>query len=177
MAPALRVESTRISAFLDEASATKQSQVILDESGSIRIAGPADADPIRLTGLASPLVDGDAVNIQYVQTAKNTSRYKEPVYILDLNVPDPVTTLSVPANQGFRIIDNCRQTPWGPSNFGLQGGFRILLMGQTDARQNGIWIGGSNGADAIRPVTCPRAATWNCTKGPLSAIQKDGMWC
>ena len=35
-APALRVESTRISAFLE------RSQLILDESGSIRIAGPAD---------------------------------------------------------------------------------------------------------------------------------------
>lgn len=79
----------------------------------------------KLTGLADPVSNNDAVNKQYVDALKNDQDWK-----------DSVRTASL--------------TNWGLSGVGTVGGVfvaigdRVALLGQTTASQNGIWIAATN---------------------------------
>lgn len=85
-------------------------------TGSVTMAGQ------RLTNLGTPVSDTDAANKRYVDDARAGIAVKDPVRI--------VVTSSISINAPGATLDGVNLSP----------GDRILLAGQNDARENGIYV-------------------------------------
>jgi hypothetical protein len=130
MPPSLEINGSSIISYSDFANQTKQAHIVFgDASGVpyIKMGGSTSENAVRVTNLAAPETVTDAVNKAYVDAAINGLHIKAPVRYGSL-VNKTVTSLSVSVN--FEDGDPATALVLGD---------RVLLMGQTNAIENGIW--------------------------------------
>lgn len=81
-----------------------------------------DLNGVRLTNLSAPVAPGDAANKSYVDNARAGISVKDPVRVVaagNINITNPGATID---------------------GISLNAGDRVLLIGQNNGNQNGIWV-------------------------------------
>jgi hypothetical protein len=97
-----------------------------------------DADQKKVVNLGTPTADQDAANKAYVDQAISGLAWKESVHLFaDANVALTGTT-------GTLVIDG--HDPLVTADEGI---YRLLLIGQSDATQNGIYLYTDDGANYV----------------------------
>ena len=136
LAESLQIDSTGITAYTDLSSNTKKSRLSFTNDTAITLEN-GSAQVIRLTGLATPTSDADAVTKKYVDSIANGLRVKAPCRVVGFqNIASLQSTLI----SGY-VIDDIT----------LVAGNRVLLVAQTNKVENGIWTVSATGAPT-RPL-------------------------
>jgi hypothetical protein len=115
----------------------------IDATGKITAVGglfnsTVNVNSNKITNVATPTADGDAVNKQYVDAAVNGLAWKTPVNLVSydgssfINVPLTGNTNTVTLD-GHSTLNSTKT------------GYRLLLVAQTTASQNGIYTYTDNG--------------------------------
>ena len=142
MPPSLEINGSSIISYSDFATSAKQAHIVFgDASGVpyIKMSGNTTSDTVRVTNLATPEAISDAVNKEYVDAAINGLHIKVPVRFGATTNKVIATNLLVGE---YFVADD--------ETSALVLGNRVLLMGQTDATENGLWQITSGAA--VRPV-------------------------
>jgi hypothetical protein len=142
MPPSLEINGSSIISYSDFDTSAKQAHIVFgDASGVpfIKMAGNTAEAVVRVTNLAAPEGITDAVNKEYVDAAINGLHIKAPVRYGSFNNVSIATNLLVgerfdPADEGTTLVL----------------GNRVLLMGQTNAIENGVWE--ITAGAAVRPA-------------------------
>ena len=130
MPPSLQIDNYHVTVWED--STTKRSQLSFEYDSAlsetwVSLGRGNNGDPVRLTNLAVPVADADATNKAYVDALIRGLTIKAPVRLVEagnrtLSALVPGATIdSVP----LRLND------------------RVMLIGQTNAVENGIWVIGA----------------------------------
>jgi hypothetical protein len=135
MPPSLQVNVAGITVWEDKAQQLVRSQLQFDDPTAIQVNGATSGDRIRITGVADPTSDADVSSKGYVDGSVQGLSLKKPVR-LATRAPVALSAL-----QSGVTIDGVIAAA----------GDRVLLMGQTNGGENGIWIVGATGFPT-RPV-------------------------
>lgn len=103
--------------------------VVLDPNGT----GTVNVSGSRITGVATPVNDNDAANKAYVDNSITGLTWKNSVHLL------ANTNVALTGSTATLVIDGHAALDSGDV------GYRILLLGQTTASQNGIYVYADNG--------------------------------
>lgn len=130
MPPSLQIDNYNITVFQDATGTSKRSQVSFvanetDTDAWMSLSKGNAGDPLRITNLATPTLSSDATTKEYVDALVHGLTVKAPVRAVETKVNRPLATLIA----GVQIDDVT-----------LAGGERVLLVAQSTASENGIWI-------------------------------------
>ena len=158
MPPLLQVDSQGISAF-GETTAERlwRIQTNAGLTDEIQIAGSASGVPCRITGLALPVSNADAVTKSYVDSLMSNLRLKSPARVV------ASTNMLLSELIADVTIDDVI----------LGAGDRILLKAQTNPVENGIWIVPAAGNLPARPQDY---ATGSQASGAYVFIDQGTVW-
>ena len=133
MPPSLRIDNVSIVEWEDLAGNVKRSAITFTDAESVTFGSGNANNPIRLTNLATPTSSTDATTKQYVDAT-----------ILGLSLKAPVRAVAV--------ADGALATAYAEGavvdGVTLVAGDRILLLGQADPIENGLYLVAATGAPA-----------------------------
>lgn len=135
MPPSMQIDHSGITVYENLETQTKRSQILFTESDAVIFRKGDTEASIRLTNVALPISNSDVTNKQYVDAAIMGLSFKSPVRV--------VATETGILNTDFvagRSVDGVQ----------LAVNDRILLMGQINRIENGLWLVGANGL--TRPI-------------------------
>ena len=121
----MQITNSVIQVYEDLALGTKRAALSFADDTSLSLGGGSGNTPMRLLNLATPTINSDAVNKEYVDAVVSGLTVKAPVRVL----ADTDGTLATAYAAGM-VIDGVT----------LVVGNRILLKAQTTATENGIWV-------------------------------------
>ena len=120
----IRVDGNEIS------STNTNGDISLNPNGT----GVVNVNSSRITGVSTPTADTDAANKAYVDNTVSGLSYKEAVNLL------ATTNVALTGSTGTLVIDG--HAALDSTDNGV---YRLLLIGQTTASQNGIYVYNDNG--------------------------------
>lgn len=138
MPPSLQIDAQSITTWEDLAGNTKRSAIKFERDNLLSTPyfkfsmGDAEA-AIRVTNLATPTADSDATNKAYVDAAIQGLTIKAPVRAVAVGNADIAT-----AYAAGQSVDGVT----------LAAGDRLLLAGQTNPVENGVYVVAASGAPA-----------------------------
>ena len=122
----LQLNNTEVIVYDGVATSSVRSRLSFSDGGEVLTVGKgANLDPIRLTNLKYPDVDSDAATKSYVDTTARGLRIRAQVRA--------ATKTDADINTAYAAGETL-------DGYTLTAGDRILLQGQADARDNGIWL-------------------------------------
>ena len=131
----MQIDNSSVQVFDDLANNIKRSGLQFTAVDSVTFQGGADGgSPIRISNVSTPLQSTDVANKAYVDATIQGMTIKTPVKVLGdshTNLASYIVGAQVDGVQ-------------------LAAGDRFLLIGQQEAKENGIWVISENG-DPIRP--------------------------
>lgn len=134
MPPALQVDNTGLTSWEDYANAVVRSTVTFGGADAITFASGNGGAAIRLANVGAPTYGTDAVNKAYVDAAVVGLTIKTPARVALLANAASLTEALAPG----ATVDGVT----------LVAGDRVLVMGQTVASQNGIYVVAADAATA-----------------------------
>ena len=137
MPPSLQIDNQSITTYDDIAVGTKRASLTFTSNEVVTFTSGNAALPIRVTNLAIPSQQSDAANKQYVDAAILGLVFKTPVRAVAVA---PGTLASGVAFGAGGVVDGVT----------LAEGDRLLLLGQTNAVENGIYVVGAAGVAPTR---------------------------
>lgn len=116
----------------------------IDAAGKITATGGVFNDDVSLAGnlitnVATPITGTDAANKQYVDDVAAGISWKDPVNLVSASGLNTYINVALTGNTGTLVLDGHAALDSGDS------GYRILLIGQTTASENGIYVYNDNG--------------------------------
>ena len=158
MPPLLQVDSQGISAF-GETTAERlwRIQASTGVANEIQVWGADQSTTCRLTNVATPVVNADAVTKAYVDNVAANLRLKKPVRTLS---SEAVTLSTLAAGS---VMDGVT----------LVAGDRVLLVAQAEAVENGIWIIANSPTAPARPADYATAAA---ASGAYTFVDQGTVW-
>ena len=130
MAPSMQIDNVRVVNYEDLETQLKRASIEFTSAEVITFNG-GSSNSIRLANLELPLQANDAANKQYVDSAILGLSFKQPVRLVSMVAGTLATGFAAGG-----LVDGVS----------LSAGDRILLMGQTSAIENGVYVVAASGA-------------------------------
>ena len=137
----MQLDNTRLTNYKDLDTQVKRGSIVFTSAEVITFNG-GDTNTIRLGNVAVPQSSTDVANKQYVDTAILGLTFKQPVRAVSQSPGGALDT----AFAAGGVVDGVT----------LAAGDRILLLGQTNGVENGLYVVAATGRP-LGPRTSPRA--------------------